>query len=146
MHLLFINIHILRLFCLAFPKVYANVTSTNHNTLKLKGKVMNAEALRNNLPDLHVWGTELSRKDFERLFTRTDEKITFTLNGWDGKSYEGESRRASVYRTDIGGFEWVRLVKVGKGLHYIDEDSVIMEKATGESHLEAEWLINIARA
>ena len=95
---------------------------------------------------LEDYNTAILRKDFERFFTKTKEKVTFTFNGWDGKSYDGESRRATVSRTSIKGFEDVRLVKVGKGLHYIDEDRMITEKATGESHPEASWLVNVKRA
>ena len=95
---------------------------------------------------LEDYNTAILREDFERFFTKTKEKVTFTFNGWDGKSYDGESRRATVYRTTIKGFEGVRLVKVGKGLHYIDEDSAVIEKATGESHPEAEWLVDVKKA
>ena len=95
---------------------------------------------------LEDYNTAILREDFERFFTKTKEKVTFTFNGWDGKSYDGESRTASVYRTIIPGFESVRLVKVGKGLHYIDEDSMVIEKTTGESHPEAEWLVDVKKA
>lgn len=95
---------------------------------------------------LEDYNTAITREDFDHFFTKTKEKVTFTFNGWDGKSYDGESRRATVYRTSIKGFEDVRLVKIGKGLHYIDEDRMITEKATGESHLEASWLVNVKRA
>ena len=107
--------------------------------------MMNAYALRNHF-FLEDYNTAILREDFERFFTKTKEKVTFTFNGWDGKSYDGESRRASVYRTSIPGFESVRLVKVGKGLHYIDEDSLVGEKATGESHPEASWLVDVKKA
>lgn len=30
-------------------------------------------------------------------FTETNEKITFTFGGWDGKSYDGETRTSKVY-------------------------------------------------
>ena len=30
-------------------------------------------------------------------FTKTNEKITFTFGGWDGKSYNGETRTQDVY-------------------------------------------------
>ena len=105
----------------------------------------NAYALRTHffLEDYH---TAILREDFERFFTKTKEKVTFTFNGWDGKSYDGESRTASVYRTSIPGFENVRLIKVGKGLHYIDEDRMVVEKATGERHPEASWLVDVKKA
>ena len=95
---------------------------------------------------LEDYNTAILREDFERFFTKTKEKVTFTFNGWDGKSYDGESRSASVYRTSIPGFENVRLIKVGKGLHYIDEDRMVGEKATGESHPEASWLVDVKKA
>ena len=95
---------------------------------------------------LEDYNTAITREDFDHFVTKTKEKVTFSFNGWDGKSYDGESRRATVYRTSIKGFEDVRLVKVGKGLHYIDEDRMITEKATGESHPEASWLVNVKRA
>ena len=95
---------------------------------------------------LEDYNTAILREDFERFFTKTKEKVTFTFNGWDGKSYDGESRSASVYRTSIPGFENVRLIKVGKGLHYIDEDRMVVEKATGESHPEASWLVDVKKA
>ena len=106
---------------------------------------MNPYTLRKSL-NLIDANTAITREDFESLFCKTAERITFTFNGWDGKSYDGESRRATVYRTNIPGFEGIRLVKVGKGLHYIDEDSDITEKATGIAHKEAEWLVDVKRA
>ena len=104
----------------------------------------NIYRLRNDL-NLIDYNTAITREDFEAHFTKTREKVRFTFNGWDGKSYDGESRNASVYRTSIPGFENVRLIKVGKGLHYIDEDRMVVEKATGESHPEAEWLVEVKR-
>ena len=95
---------------------------------------------------LEDYNTAILREDFERFFTKTKEKVTFTFNGWDGKSYDGESRTASVYRTSIPGFESVRLIKVGKGLHYREEDHEVLEKATGEYHKEASWLVDVKRA
>ena len=48
---------------------------------------------------LEDYNTAILREDFEAFFTKTKEKVTFTFGGWDGKSYDGESRTASVYRT-----------------------------------------------
>ena len=106
---------------------------------------MNPNALRNHLTLLDA-NTAISREDFESHFCKTAERITFTFNGWDGKSYDGESRSGYVYRTTIEGYEDVRFIKVGKGLHYIDEDSDILEKAMGIAHKEAEWLVDVKRA
>ena len=105
----------------------------------------NAYELRNHF-FLEDYNTAIIREDFENFFKKTKEKVTFTFGGWDGKSYDGESRTATVYRTSIKGYENVRLIKVGKGLHYIDEDRMVIEKATGESHPEASWLVDVKRA
>ena len=82
----------------------------------------NAYTLRNHFT-LGNYNTTITRSEFEAHFTNTRETVTFTFGGWDGKSYDGESRTATVYRTTIEGFEEVRLIKVGKGLHYIEEDT-----------------------
>lgn len=105
----------------------------------------NIYTLRNAF-ELKNYSTAISRDDFEAHFTKTKERIEFTFNGWDGRSYDGESRKAYIYRTDIEGYEDARFIKVGKGLHYIDEDSSILEKATGVYHKEAEWLVDILKA
>ena len=92
------------------------------------------------------YNTTITRGEFEAHFTRTRETVTFTFGGWDGKSYDGESRRARVLRTDIPGYESIRFIKVGKSLHYIMEDEMRIEKATGEAHPEASWLVDVERA
>ena len=107
--------------------------------------MMNAYTLRNHF-FLEDYNTAITREDFEAHFTKTKEKVTFTFNGWDGKSYDGESRVASVYRTDVKGDEDVRLVKVGKGLHYIEEDHEVLEKATGKYNKQASWLVDVRKA
>ena len=107
--------------------------------------MMNIYGLRNGF-DLKEYNTAITRADFEAHFTKTKERIEFTFNGWDGKSYDGESRRACVYRTSIKGYKDARFVKVGKGLHYIDEESSVLEKATGEFHREAGWLVDVLKA
>ena len=105
----------------------------------------NLYQMRNSF-SLREYNTAITRADFEAHFTKTRESIRFTFNGWDGKSYDGESRSAKVYRTDLEGYEDARFVKVGKHLHYIDEDSCILGKATGEYHKEAEWLVDVLKA
>ena len=105
----------------------------------------NAYAMRN-LLELHEYNTMITREAFNTHFTKTRESIRFTFNGWDGKSYDGESRIGRVYRTNLPGYEEVRLIKVGKHLCYIDEERMITEKATGEQHPEAEWLVEVERA
>ena len=105
----------------------------------------NAYTLRNHFT-LGNYNTTITRSEFEAHFTKTREAVTFTFGGWDGKSYDGESRRAKVLRTDIPGYEDIRFIKVGKHLHYIDEESLRIEKATGEAHPEASWLVDVERA
>ena len=105
----------------------------------------NAYAMRN-LMELGNYNTSITREAFEAHFFKTRESIRFTFNGWDGKSYDGESRSAKVYRTDLEGYEDARFIKMGKHLHYIDEDSSVLEKATGEYHKEAEWLVDVLKA
>ena len=105
----------------------------------------NAYELRNHF-FLEDYNTAITREDFESFFTKTKEKVTFTFGGWDGKSYDGESRNAKVIRTNLPGYEEVRLIKVGKHLCYIEEDRMIIEKATGEQHPEASWLVEVERA
>ena len=95
---------------------------------------------------LREYNTAITRADFEAHFIKTRESVRFTFNGWDGKSYDGESRSARVYRTDLEGYEDARFGKVGKHLHYLDEDSSVLEKTTGEYHKEAEWLVDVLKA
>lgn len=92
------------------------------------------------------YNTSISREDFEKAFKKTKETVRFTFGGWDGKSYDGESRNAKVIRCSIPGYEDIRFIKVGKGLHYIDENWLETEKATGEKHPRAGWVIDIRRA
>lgn len=99
------------------------------------------------IENLHLknYNTEITREEFEKVFYKTRESVRFSFNGWDGKSYDGESRNAKVIRTRMEGFEDMRFVKVGKNLFYLDEDRSILEKATGEYHVEAGWLIGVER-
>ena len=102
------------------------------------------DSIREHLDTIN-YECDITKEDYKRLFYRTDERIEFTFQGWDGKSYDGESRNAGVYRTDIQGYEDARFIKVGKGLHYIEEDTDVLEKATGEYHKRASWLVNVLR-
>ncbi len=90
-------------------------------------------------------GTEITKADFSRAFTKTKERLEFTFQGWDGKSYDGETRTAYTYRTSLPGFENARFIKVGKGVHMVDEDSAVIEKATGIPHKTVNWVIDVAR-
>ena len=59
---------------------------------------------------------------------------------------DGESRSAYVYRCNISGFEGLRFVKVGKGLHLVDEDDMVLEKATGKMNRAVDWMVDVKRA
>ena len=105
---------------------------------------MNAYKIRENFNCIS--DTEISKEDFNRYFTKTKERVTFSFNGWDGKSYDGETRTAHVYRASIDGYEGIRFIKVGKGLHYITETKEVLEKATGRLNFGAGWVVDVARA
>ncbi len=105
---------------------------------------MNAYTLRTHF-ELKEYNTAITKEDYEGNFYKTTERVTFTFNGWDGKSYDGESRAARVIRTRIAGYEEIRFIKVGKHLCYLDEERMITEKATGEKHPEASWLVEVQR-
>ena len=109
-------------------------TAATANSCELKKQLMQYEH-----------GLAITRETFDHHFTKTAERVAFTFGGWDGKSYNGESRTAFVYRTNLQGFSGTRFIKVGKSLHYIEENTWILEKATGEKHKKASWLIDIAR-
>lgn len=83
-------------------------------------------------------------------FIKTSEKVEVTFNGWDGKSYDGESRKMNVWVSDRhpgkkfvykrqGGFRsW------NGGTYKIDAvfeitDKMILNKLTGEYHPEVEY-------
>ena len=87
----------------------------------------------------------ISRETFEELFTKTNETVEFTFNGWDGKSYDGESRKAKVLRCKLAGYEGFRFIKVGKGVHMVDENEMVVEKATGIAHYTVVWAIDVDR-
>lgn len=86
----------------------------------------------------------ISKEEFEEHFTKTNKSLRFTFNGWDGKSYEGESRTARIYTVDIPGYEHFEFIKVGKGVHYVT-DKMVVEQATGESHPRVRWATYVAR-
>lgn len=106
----------------------------------------NAYEIRKHFATLGDHNTSIAREEFEAMFRRTDERVTYTFGGWDGKSYDGESRTSRVFRAAFPGYEEIRFIKVGRHLHCIEEDWLMVEKATGESHPRAGWLIDVRRA
>lgn len=106
---------------------------------------MNTNEFRSHFT-LGDYNTSISRKDFEANFCKTAESVRFTFNGWDGKSYDGESCNTKVIRCSIPGYENIRFIKVGKHLCYIDEDWTVAEKSTSEQHPTADWAVEVRRA
>ena len=92
------------------------------------------------------FNTTISKGDFELYFYRTKDTVDFTFDGWDGKSYNGESRRARVWMCNCESFKTGRFVKVGKGFHLLLDDELVEEKATGKKHQTTYWVFNVARA
>lgn len=83
-------------------------------------------------------------------FIKTKEKVEVTFNGWDGKSYDGESRimnvwvcpthpgKKFVYKRQ-GGF-----TSIQGGTYKIDAifeitDNMVVNKATDIAHPEVEY-------
>lgn len=103
---------------------------------------MNIREKRNEL-NLIENGATISKADFQKLFTKTKETVTFTFNGWDGKSYDGETRNAKVLKANIEGLEDVTFIKVAKGIHYITE-RLVLDKTMGTLNPEAAWFIDVS--
>ncbi len=87
----------------------------------------------------------ITRETFDGAFTKTKERIEFTFNGWDGKSYEGQTRFAYIYRSNLAGFEDCKFIKVGKGVHYIDEEHLVVNQQTGEVNPTASWVVDVLK-
>ena len=84
---------------------------------------------------------------------KTNEKVEVTFNGWDGKSYDGESRKMNVWVSPThpnkkfvykrqGGF-----YNCQNGSYKIDAifeitDNMVLNKITGEYHPEVELFWN----
>lgn len=87
-------------------------------------------------------------------FVKTNEKIEVTFNGWDGKSYNCETRKMNVWVCDkMPGRKFVNTRKGGfercDGKHYsIDAffavtDRMVVEKATGIEHPEVDYWCSV---
>lgn len=83
-------------------------------------------------------------------FVKTNEKVEVTFNGWDGNSYNGESRKMNVWVCPTiadkkfvylrkGGFESIQNGKYKIDAVFEVTDNMIVEKATGIAHAEAEY-------
>ena len=139
------KIYIFYLLYFPFRVIYTVTTNKGESPgfLKEENKMREYLDEAKTIP-VHDYGCEITREDFEAHFKKTKEKVTFSFGGWDGKSYDGESRRATVYISDIPELKGCRFVKVGKGLHEILEDEKVLEKATGKYNLAVFWKINVA--
>lgn len=83
-------------------------------------------------------------------FTKTNEKMEVTFNGWDGKSYNGESRRMAVWTSPVhpgkkfvnkkqGGFERYDGSHFSVDCFFEITNNMVVEKATGIAHPEVKY-------
>ena len=100
----------------------------------------NAYAMRN-LMELGNYNTSITREAFEAHFTKTKESIRFTFNGWDS-----EELKAWYAEDAAAKFPFESGVSKAYRAWDIEEDRMITEKATGEQHPEASWLVEVERA
>lgn len=81
---------------------------------------------------------------------KTSEKIEVTFNGWDGKSYDGETRKMNVWTSPThpgkkfvykrqGGFESWDGKKYKVDCMFEVTDKMVVEKATGIAHPEVDF-------
>lgn len=90
-------------------------------------------------------------------FIKTKEKMEVTFNGWDGKSYHGETRNMAVWVSEHhANKKFVNLARVGgferiDGTHYsIDAffeitDTMVIEQATGIAHPQVDYYMSFDR-
>lgn len=105
----------------------------------------NAFTLRKQF-ELRNFNTSITRADYDTNFRVASETVEFSFGGWDGKSYNGETRKARIVRCLIPGYEEFRYVKVGKAVHLIEDDYEVLEKATGLYHCGCSWMFDVERA
>lgn len=98
-----------------------------------------------NILEMDTCTCYIRNKVFKDNFYKTNEKIEFTFNGWDGKSYDGETRKAYILKTNLEGFEDCEFVKVGKNLHIINRNRQVIEKSTGIPHATVAWVVCVAQ-
>lgn len=81
-------------------------------------------------------------------FTKTNEKVEITFNGWDGKSYNGETRKMNIWVCDVHpGKKFVHIRKSFTGCDgnykadcfMLVTDNMVVEKTTGIAHPEADY-------
>ena len=83
-------------------------------------------------------------------FVKTSEKAEVTFNGWDGRSYNGETRKMNVWTCQThpgkkfvymrkGGFESIQNGKYKVDAVFEITENMVVEKATGIAHPEVEY-------
>lgn len=83
-------------------------------------------------------------------WVKTSEKIEVTFNGWDGRSYDGESRKMNVWTSEThpgkkfvykrqGGFESAQDGKYKVDCIFEVTDKMVLNKQTGEMHPEVDF-------
>ena len=83
-------------------------------------------------------------------FVKTSEKVEVTFNGWDGKSYNGETRKMAVWTCDKmpgkkfvnarkGGFQQFDGKRYSIDAFFVVTDNMVVEKATGIAHPEVDY-------
>ena len=74
-------------------------------------------------------------------WVKTNEKIEVTFNGWDGKSYDGESKKMNVWVDEKfhPGKKFVYKRQGGFDAIFEVTDNMILNKKTGEYHPEVEY-------
>ena len=81
---------------------------------------------------------------------KTKEKVEVTFNGWDGRSYNGESKKMNVWVCNTipgkkfvykrqGGFESWQGGKYKIDAIFEITDKMVLNKQTGEYHPEVEY-------
>lgn len=80
-------------------------------------------------------------------FVKTNEKVEITFNGWDGKSYDGETRKMNVWTCDnLPGKKFVYVRKTfdrtKADCFMIVTDNMVVEKTTGIAHPEVDYYIS----
>lgn len=83
-------------------------------------------------------------------WTKTSEKVEVTFNGWDGKSYDDETRKMNAWINEKhpdkkfvylrkGGFESYDGSKYKIDAVFVVTDNMIVEKSTGIAHPEVDY-------
>ena len=83
-------------------------------------------------------------------FVKTSKKVEVTFNGWDGRSYNGETRKMNVWTCPThpdkkfvylrkGGFESYQDGKYKIDAMFEITDNMVVEKSTGIAHPEVDY-------